>query len=107
MFGINCATPIQGGRVRSVHTPEYKFFLSLLREARARQGLTQRELARRLQCHQSFVAKYELGERRLDFVEAIRVADALGVDPLEIVGRVREQLRPKTARGKKLPEEKN
>lgn len=43
--------------------------------------MTQVELAARLRRHQSFVSKYERGERRLDVVEFCLVAEALGHDP--------------------------
>jgi hypothetical protein len=47
------------------------------REARKSQGMTQAELATLLDRNQSFVAKYEGGERRLDVVEFIDVALAI------------------------------
>jgi transcriptional regulator with XRE-family HTH domain len=53
----------------------------LLAEARAQAGLTQVQLAERLRRPQSFVAKYEGGERRIDVVEFCDIASALGVDP--------------------------
>ena len=43
-------------------------------------GITQQELAKRLKKPQSFVSKYENGERRLDVVEFLEVATALGFD---------------------------
>jgi predicted transcriptional regulator len=43
-------------------------------------GLTQRELADRLHKPQSFVAKYEGGERRIDVVEFLTVCQPMGVD---------------------------
>jgi transcriptional regulator with XRE-family HTH domain len=49
-------------------------------EVREHQGLTQSELAQRLGKHQSFVSKYESGERRLDVMEFVSVCDALGVE---------------------------
>jgi transcriptional regulator with XRE-family HTH domain len=53
--------------------------------ARKAAGLTQHTLARRLKRPQSFVAKYEGGERRLDVVEFITVARALDADPLKLM----------------------
>lgn len=40
---------------------------------------------------QSFVAKYEGGERRLDVVEFIQVAQVLGKSPQKIVGALVQQ----------------
>ena len=51
--------------------------------ARKAAGLTQQALALRLKKPQSFIAKYEGGERRLDVVEFITIACALGADPRE------------------------
>jgi transcriptional regulator with XRE-family HTH domain len=50
----------------------------LLRELRTSREITQLELAERLGRPQSYVSKYEIGERRLDFVETYRVCEALG-----------------------------
>jgi len=66
---------------KSLHTPDYVRFRSLLLSAREAAGLTQTEVAARLKRPQSFVAKYEGGERRLDLVEFVLVCEALGADP--------------------------
>jgi len=66
---------------KSVHTGRYLRFRRLLIEARKAAGLTQVELAERLGEFQSFVSRYERGERRLDVVEFIEVAAAIGFDP--------------------------
>jgi transcriptional regulator with XRE-family HTH domain len=48
-------------------------------------GLSQEEVARRLRRPQSFVSKYENGERRLDIIELIEVAEAIGFDVRDLV----------------------
>ncbi len=53
----------------------------LLRLGREQKGLTQASLANILQKPQSFVSKYESGERLLSFVETIDVCRALNMDP--------------------------
>jgi transcriptional regulator with XRE-family HTH domain len=53
-------------------------------EARKKAGLTQSQLARKLRKSQSFVAKYEGGERRIDVVELLGIATAIGTDPLSL-----------------------
>lgn len=70
---------------KSLHTPEYEHFRGLLVAARERAGLTQVEVSTRLRRPQSFVAKYEGGERRLDVVELLDVCAALGVDPHKLI----------------------
>ncbi len=66
----------------------YKRLRELLVEARKRAELTQAELSSRLKRPQSFVSKYERGERRLDVVEFGQVARALGIDPARFLGKL-------------------
>jgi transcriptional regulator with XRE-family HTH domain len=54
-------------------------------EARTTAGLTQHELAKRLHRPQSFVAKYEGGERRVDVIEFIEICKALEADPNKLL----------------------
>lgn len=70
--------------VKSLHTSEYALFCQLMTESRERQQITQAELAKRLGKPQSFVSKYESGERRLDLLEFISVCDALGVEATKL-----------------------
>ena len=59
--------------------------------------MTQSELAKVLHRNQSFVAKYEGGERRLDVIEFIEVAAAIGVDPASMIALMTDtQSAPKT-----------
>lgn len=58
----------------------YRQFLTRLQEARRQTGLTQVEAARRLGKPQSFVSKCESGERRVDFVKLLAMAELYGVD---------------------------
>nr|WP_230416897.1 helix-turn-helix transcriptional regulator [Micromonospora tarapacensis] len=55
-----------------------------MRELRREAGLTQVQVAAALDVPQSFVSKYESGERRLDVIELRHVAQVLGV-PLRTV----------------------
>ena len=52
-------------------------FRELLKETRVAKNLTQSDVAGRLALPQSYVSKYESGERRLDFVETVLVCEAL------------------------------
>jgi transcriptional regulator with XRE-family HTH domain len=69
-----------------------KALLELLRKVRIDRGLRQQELAERLGRPQSFVSKYESGERRLDLVELKFVCQALGVSLCDFVRRFEEQV---------------
>lgn len=64
---------------QSVFSVRFRRLRKLLVQARKKAGLTQIELAQKLSKPQSFVSKYELGERRLDVVEFLEVTEALGV----------------------------
>lgn len=76
---------------RSVFTEDYERFRCLLVDARTRSGLSQAALAEKLSRPQSFVSKYERGERRLDIVETGEVARALDLDPIELLRQVYEK----------------
>jgi transcriptional regulator with XRE-family HTH domain len=60
----------------------------LLVVARKERGLTQSELAVRLGRRQTFVSKYELGERRIDVIEFLDIARELNVDPCKTLKRI-------------------
>jgi transcriptional regulator with XRE-family HTH domain len=62
---------------KTVVSREYRVFLDLLRETRLNAGVTQIDLAERLDETQSFVSKCERGERRLDLVEVRRWCQSL------------------------------
>lgn len=70
---------------QSTHNLDYQLLLAVLKTARKRVGMSQVELATRLGNTQTFVSKCERGERRLDTVELIEFAEALGVSPLELI----------------------
>ena len=55
--------------------------------------MTQHAVAKRLKRPQSFVAKYEGGERRIDILEFLEISDALGADPVTILRAVRKAKR--------------
>ena len=63
----------------------YDRTLARLIEARKKAGVTQTQLAMKLGRPQSFVAKYEGRERRLDVAEYIAIARALGADPYRLL----------------------
>ncbi len=73
---------------KSSFSAEYKVFCRLLQEARARASLTQQEVAKRLNRPQSYVSKYESGERRLDVIEFLRVVKVLSVKPHDLLKKL-------------------
>lgn len=76
----------------SIYSDSYQLLLDLLVEARKAVPLTQTQVAERLGKPQSFVSKYERGERRLDVIEFIEVCRQLGVEPEKLIQRLEAQL---------------
>lgn len=76
------------GLVKSLHQPENRLLSELLAGARRKAGISQEILAKRLKRPQSFVAKYEGGERRLDVVEFLAIARAIGTDPIRLLRQI-------------------
>ncbi|WP_339034744.1 helix-turn-helix transcriptional regulator [Bradyrhizobium symbiodeficiens] len=72
---------------KSLKSTEYARLITLLVAVRHKAGVRQQALAKKLRKPQSFVAKYEGGERRLDVIEFIVIAEALGVDPVKLLRR--------------------
>ncbi|OKJ97527.1 helix-turn-helix domain-containing protein [Amycolatopsis sp. CB00013] len=73
---------------KSIYSAEYQLLCTLLRELRLEAGLTQVQVAERLQVPQSFVSKYEAGERRLDLIELMHVTNALDADLRLLLNRL-------------------
>ena len=73
---------------KSVHTRAYTVLRERLVAARHAAGLTQQQLAKKIGRPQSFVAKYEGGERRIDLVEFLEIATVLGVDARRVIRKV-------------------
>ncbi|MBI3849994.1 MAG: helix-turn-helix transcriptional regulator [Verrucomicrobia bacterium] len=61
------------------YTQADEIFREFLKETRVAKNLTQADVAASLGLPQSYVSKYESGERRLDFVETVLVCEALGM----------------------------
>ena len=74
---------------KSLSSSKQKSFLAVLREVREEAGLRQIDVAKRLDQPQSFVSKYESGERRLDLLELELVCEACGTDVETFVRRYR------------------
>jgi ribosome-binding protein aMBF1 (putative translation factor) len=91
-FGIFEHRGVALARVKEIHTAEHEKLRRLLREARSQAGLTQSELANRLDVPQSFVSKYESGERRLDILELRLVCRGFGISMSEFVRRLEKEI---------------
>ena len=76
---------------KTIHSKAYKALRQWLVQARHEKNLTQRQLAELLDVPYSWVGKVELGERRLDVIEYVRVCKALNVEPAAGLSRVIQQ----------------
>jgi transcriptional regulator with XRE-family HTH domain len=65
---------------RTDHDSRYLSAIEMLRVARASAQITQGALAAKLGKRQQFVSKYESGERRLDVIEFLDIANALNME---------------------------
>lgn len=63
----------------------------MLRLARRDAGKTQAEIAKLLGKPQSFVAKYERGERRIDVIEFLEIVRALGLKPAKVLASISDR----------------
>ena len=70
---------------KTIYTERHKRPCELLKARRKVAGLTQTAVAERLGKPPSYVAKYELGDRRLDVLEFLDVASAIGFDPCAFI----------------------
>lgn len=69
---------------KSLKSAEYARLIAMLVAVRKDAGIRQQPLAKRLGKPQSFIAKYEGGERRIDVIEFIVIARALDADPIKL-----------------------
>jgi transcriptional regulator with XRE-family HTH domain len=69
---------------KSLRSPEYGRLIATLVAVRKAKGVRQQALAAKLGRPQSFVAKYEGGERRIDLIEFVAIVRALNADPVKL-----------------------
>ena len=80
---------------KSLRGQEQALLQSLLRQVRQEAGLRHQDLAARIGELQSFVSKYESGERRLDVLELRQICIALGISLVSFVQRLEDLLSSK------------
>ena len=72
----------------SIHSEAHAALVALLIAARRQSGLKQAELAGRLGRSQSYVSNIERGERRIDVIDFLDLARAMGEDPAALFARL-------------------
>lgn len=70
-----------------VHDPKYTVFRDMLVAARMERNMMQSQVAEKLGRPQSFVSKYERGERRLDLPEFVEIAEVLELNVADFIVR--------------------
>jgi len=78
-------------KIINEHTQREKLLL-LLKELRQQYGITQVELAKKLGVPQSFVSKYESGERQLDILELRQICQHIGISFDSFIRQLEEKI---------------
>ncbi len=73
---------------KTLGTKRHQALIALLIEKREAKGLTQTDLAAKLGEYQSFVARLESGQRRVDVIEFLELSEILGFDPLQALSTI-------------------
>jgi len=76
--------------VKTLGTNQHKALVAALVAAREAAGMTQTQLADALGEYQSFVARLESGERRIDVIEFIGLSRVMGFNAGEILYKISE-----------------
>ena len=82
---------------KTIFGGDHQHLVEVLTEARKAAGLTQVDLSQRIGRDQTFISLIERGQRRVDVVEFIRLAEAIGTEPVALFSRVLGRI-GKTAR---------
>jgi transcriptional regulator with XRE-family HTH domain len=80
--------------VRIIGTACHEALVAFLIDRREKAGLRQRDLAKRLGEYQSFVARIESGQRRIDVCEFLKIAKAIGFDPGRAISKLFREAPP-------------
>ena len=73
---------------KTIFGGDHQHLVDVLIEARKSAGLTQVELSQRIGRDQTFISLIERGQRRVDVIEFIGMAEAIGIEPVELFARV-------------------
>lgn len=70
---------------RDLNSPRYQRLREIIVSERKARGLTQANVAKALGRPQSYVADIERRERRIDLIEYLALAEAIGFDPSNVL----------------------
>jgi transcriptional regulator with XRE-family HTH domain len=80
--------------MRIIGTACHKALVELLIHNREKAGLRQRDVAKRLGEYQSFIARIESGQRRIDVCEFLKIAKAIGFNPGHALNKLFREVAP-------------
>lgn len=73
---------------RHVRSARHRALIAAIVEARNATGLSQREFAKKLKRSNNFVWRIEAGERQVNVLDFVDIAQAAGMDPRDLLARV-------------------
>ena len=76
--------------MRTIRSKRHKRLIELVLAERKHAGIRQVQLAKKLKRSQTWIARVESGERRLDVIELIELAEAIGFDAPGMVEAVQK-----------------
>ena len=82
------------GRTRKLERDEYVGLRNALSAAIEKSGLSQREVSKRLGMQSSYVNKILKGNRTLDYVELLDLANVIGISPLTLLKQALQEVSP-------------
>jgi len=76
--------------VQTIGTAKHNALIAFLAEKRRQAQLRQIDVAKRLREHQSWVARIESGQRRVDVIEFLRLAKAIGFSASDLIKKLED-----------------
>ena len=81
----------RGNLGKTLGSARHKVLVDLIVAKREAAGLTQSQLAEKIGEYQSFVARLESGQRRIDVIEFLELASILGFDPAKAIRAIQQK----------------
>ncbi|MDG6882557.1 helix-turn-helix domain-containing protein [Phocoenobacter uteri] len=74
--------------MKTIYKEKYQKIIQFLIATRKEKGITQQQIADQLNKPQSYIAKIERCERKLDILEFIELCEAMNTSPLTILQKI-------------------
>jgi len=71
-----------------IYSKEHRVLRSALKRERKAAGIRQIELATKTNRSQAYISKFENGDLRLDVIDFVRICEAIGCDPHEVLKEI-------------------